>query len=192
MKSYSQAGQDLFTDAVLRGKRNGAFLDIGACHPVQLSNTYALETERGWTGLLCDLDPGACKLLLAQREAEVIEGDATQVDWLTELEGAKRIDYLSLDVDGATLSVLQKLPLESVRFSVATIETDFYRFGPGPRDAMREIMVSAGYFCVCSDVQSSDGLPYEDWWVDPEIVPKNQYGRFLCSNTPWPQIISRV
>lgn len=53
-KSYSQIGQDLFVLFILNGKRNGFFVEIGAGDGVHLSNTYLLENEFGWTGILVE------------------------------------------------------------------------------------------------------------------------------------------
>ena len=53
-KSYSQIGQDLFVLFTLNRKRNGFFVEIGAGDGVHLSNTYLLENEFGWTGILVE------------------------------------------------------------------------------------------------------------------------------------------
>lgn len=186
MKSYSQAAQDLFVHEILP-KNDGNFLEIGCCHPSELSNTYALE-QLGWRGLMVDNDANAVAICRLHRKSIVIFGDATALDW-SRLLYEREIDYLSLDVDGATRDVLKALPLKQVQFNVATIETDKYRFGDGPRDAMRAIMAMAGYDLICADVCSSDGLPYEDWWVSPAFSKAAE--RFRCSNQKWSDILNR-
>jgi hypothetical protein len=52
--SYSQARQDLFVVAMTAGKANGTFLEFGAGHPINGSNTYILEKKLGWTGISVD------------------------------------------------------------------------------------------------------------------------------------------
>jgi FkbM family methyltransferase len=52
--SKSQLGQDLFVWAELNFKRNGYFVEFGATNGVELSNTYMLEKEFGWTGILAE------------------------------------------------------------------------------------------------------------------------------------------
>jgi FkbM family methyltransferase len=37
-----------------QGKKNGVFVDVGAAHYKNYSNTYYLETELGWSGLAID------------------------------------------------------------------------------------------------------------------------------------------
>lgn len=49
-QSKSQAGQDLFVVAMLQGKRNGTFLEIGGNEPVNCNNTWLLERFFNFTG----------------------------------------------------------------------------------------------------------------------------------------------
>lgn len=50
----SQIGQDLFTLYSLNWKRGGYFVEFGATNGVDLSNTYLLEKDFGWTGILAE------------------------------------------------------------------------------------------------------------------------------------------
>lgn len=50
----SQAGQDTVVDQVMKQKRGGTFVDVGGYDGVTGSNTYFLETHRGWTGALVE------------------------------------------------------------------------------------------------------------------------------------------
>lgn len=59
----SQAGQDLVVDQVMKHKRGGTFLDIGGYDGVTGSNTFFLETHRGWTGAL--VEPVSAQLVKA-------------------------------------------------------------------------------------------------------------------------------
>lgn len=53
-KSKSQFRQDLFVLAELNNKRNGFFVEFGATNGIDSSNTYLLETEFGWSGILVE------------------------------------------------------------------------------------------------------------------------------------------
>lgn len=69
----SQFGQDQFLDRELFGGAEGLFfVEIGSADPVQINNTYFLETQRGWRGLLIEARPSACEQLRSQRVSEVI------------------------------------------------------------------------------------------------------------------------
>jgi FkbM family methyltransferase len=53
-KSKSQLGQDLFVISESQFKREGYFVEFGATNGIDLSNTYLLETEFLWTGILAE------------------------------------------------------------------------------------------------------------------------------------------
>jgi len=53
----SQFYQDIYCLLVNQGKRNGYFIEFGACDGVLLSNTLLLEREFGWTGILSEPMP---------------------------------------------------------------------------------------------------------------------------------------
>lgn len=186
-------------------------MDIGACHPIDKSNSYCLEHDFDWHGILFDNDPGAVELCRQKRRNPVVSGDVTEHDWNKLLFenrwirisrdgreeqcrfeefglGKMFIDYLSLDVDGASLSVLQKLPLDKVRFRFITAEHDMYSRGPQMRDAMRAIFKAHGYELMCADV-CDIGLPFEDWWVDPMEVSEDIWLPRKNSGRDWKECV---
>jgi FkbM family methyltransferase len=57
-KSKSQFRQDLFVLSQLDFKTNGFFVEFGATNGIDLSNTYLLESEFGWAGILAE--PAKC------------------------------------------------------------------------------------------------------------------------------------
>lgn len=64
-KFHSQFGEDrwIFEHVDLPDK--GVFVDIGAGHPIALSNTYFFE-QKGWTGICIDADPAQCERLIKE------------------------------------------------------------------------------------------------------------------------------
>ncbi len=71
IKSKSQLFQDLFVLYYFRNKKNGFFIEFGATDGVTLSNTFLLEKEFGWKGILCE--PGKIwkSALLKNRQATI-------------------------------------------------------------------------------------------------------------------------
>lgn len=57
-ESSSQLYQDLLVVWLLGAKREGYFVDIGACDGRYLSNSYVLETRYGWKGIAAE--PARC------------------------------------------------------------------------------------------------------------------------------------
>ena len=58
MRSQSQLFQDLFVVFFLQGKRNGFFVEFGATDGRGLSNTFILERDFQWNGILAE--PARC------------------------------------------------------------------------------------------------------------------------------------
>jgi len=57
-QSTAQNRQDLFVLSQLHFKRDGFFVEFGATNGIDHSNTYLLEKEFGWTGILAE--PAFC------------------------------------------------------------------------------------------------------------------------------------
>jgi hypothetical protein len=191
--SYSQASQDKFVFELLVKPENyleGSFLDIGCGDPVFISNTYALELL-GWRGILIDGDPQWEKPCAEKRLSPFVCYDATKIDW-SLLCGAQTVwDYISLDVDHAQVAALKNLLAHGIRFRAATVEHDFYRFGPGPRKEIRALLHAAGYTILCEDVLCGGPEPYEDFWIDSKRVNPSVASRFSCVMTEGAEIAKR-
>lgn len=183
--SYAQASQDFFAEAVLGGKRGGVFVDVGCSHPVHLSNTFALETELGWTGVLIDSDRAMTDLCHELRNAHVICADARTFDWETVASITGNVaDYASVDVDEHTHEALRRLVETGPVSRVMTVEHDFYSRGDRLRIPNRTFLASEGYELIAADVHH-DGCCYEDWFVRPELVDMQAANHFRSSGRDW-------
>lgn len=194
-KSYSQAGQDMFAWAMSEGKTNGTFVDIGCNDPVVHSNTVALELL-GWTGLCVDLGgfDYSCRpktTFIQCDAANPTDKLALHYDLLPPV-----VDYLSLDVDEALISVIQKVPFDKVTFRIITLEHDLYCRGTEAREWSRAFLGTLGYLLVCPDVRvippgHQHSEPFEDWWVMPDLINPELLMRYQCGSTDWQMILNR-
>ena len=66
-RATSQLGQDLWVLERTGHKRGGFFVEFGATDGVLLSNTYLLETEFGWNGILAEPNPAFFEKLTTNR-----------------------------------------------------------------------------------------------------------------------------
>lgn len=72
-KSRSQFRQDLFVLSHLQFKENGYFVEFGATNGIDLSNSYLLETEFSWRGILVEPAKSWHKSLRKNRPLAEIE-----------------------------------------------------------------------------------------------------------------------
>jgi FkbM family methyltransferase len=61
LECYSQEGEDMVIRRLVGKKKEGFFVDVGAYHPIKLSNTYHFY-RRGWRGINIDARPGSMQL----------------------------------------------------------------------------------------------------------------------------------
>ena len=70
-RSKSQFRQDLFVLAELNYKRSGFFVEFGATNGIDSSNTFLLEKEYAWTGILAEPAKVWHRELLKNRDAHI-------------------------------------------------------------------------------------------------------------------------
>jgi hypothetical protein len=195
-KSYSQSFQDIFALTMLDGKADGYYFEVGANDPIEYNNTYIFETKFNWSGVSLELDNSLVNRFNSIRANKCICADATSIDYMKlfiDESVPKQIDYLQLDIEPAsgTFAALEALPLDDYRFSVITYEHDKYNVGDFFRDESRKIFNKHGYQLVVSDLACRGGpgwgqkeriFCYEDWYVDPKIIEKNVWEKFISDN----------
>jgi len=175
----SQSAQDMFVLTALNNKRNGYFLEIGTNHPVKINNSYILEKNYGWNGLLVEYDSQWEILYKQYRKSPYVISDARNVDYsgfFLKYNFPKNVDYLQIDLEannGSTIETLQHLErtvFSDYTFSTVTFEHDIYTGDHyNTRTRSREIFEKNGYVRIFSDV-CNGGNPYEDWYVHPNYV----------------------
>lgn len=189
--TYSQSGQDLFVSKLLN-KNGGTFLDIGSGHPIEINNTFMLENKFNWSGLSIDANEKFITMWQKERRNPFYCLDALQTDYRELFEqhyDDKIIDYLSLDIDGKYVDVLELLPFDKYKFRVITIEHDYYIHGDLYRQGERDFLSKRGYHLLCSNVKNSGNI-YEDWWVHPELV--DDYEHLQCDALEYTDILKKM
>ena len=90
--SKSQLYQDVFASFIVDGKFEKTFLEFGATNGIDLSNSYSLETFKGWTGVLSEPSPQWHHDLIKNRnKAKII----TKCIWS---QSEKKLDFFVSDV----------------------------------------------------------------------------------------------
>jgi hypothetical protein len=184
MKSYSQSAQDLFVEALTKGKQNGYFVEIGSNHPAIHNNTYLLEKKYNWKGLLVEYDKSFEKLYKIHRQNSIYQiNDARLVNYKEILDKnnfPENIDYLQIDLDVDNKSTLDTLLLlnntvfDKYKFATITFEHDIYRGNYfDTQNISRQIFKDRGYILLFPDVSvfwEGSYKPFEDWYVHPDLV----------------------
>lgn len=191
MISHSQAGQDTFVHFILDGQTDGTYLEIGAGHPIEGNNTYALEKYLNWNGVSLEIEKELVENFKKERKNTIIHCDSTTFDWNTLPLNTGVIDYMSFDVDDASAKTFERFPFDKYEFKVITIEHDAYRFGAEPRNTMRKTLSTLGYQLVCLDVRIRGGM-FEDWWVHPKYVDMNRAYTLSCRGIEYTVILDLI
>jgi hypothetical protein len=184
---YSDAQQDEFAIRINNGKNNGFYLDIGSCGAYSSNNTALFEAY-SWNGICVELDKNYASSY-STRSCTLIIADALKLNYssiFNQCNAPNSIDYLSLDVDQASVDVLKILPHDLYRFKVITIEHDAYLYGDKYRGEQRKILSELGYHLLCSNVYVQQPgferkeCAFEDWWIDPVHVDLTKFLKIQC------------
>ena len=180
-KFNGQARQDEFVVYLTNHKKNGFFLEIGSMDPIKINNSYILEKEYGWKGIMVEYDKKWLSHYKEKRPNSIhVMEDATKINYKTLFEENNvplNSDYLQIDLevnDGGTMRTLNKLKKEVLgkyKFATITFEHDIYHTNfLNTRLESRKIFQDLGYLRIFSDVNSIGSSPFEDWYIHPELV----------------------
>lgn len=166
---------------ILNRKQEGYFVEVGAFHSEKGNNTHILERHFNWKGVAFDIVPEFVEEYNLNRKNPCVLTDAVFFDYkeyFIQNNFPKQIDFLQIDIDSLpgdctnaqNLLALIQVPLNHYRFTVISFEHDtlINPKNSTVRDAQREILLSLGYVLVVQ-------LSYEDWWVDPRVIPQDVY-----------------
>ena len=95
VKDYSQYGEQAAILAAVSHIQGGRFLDIGAYHPSDKSNTRALY-ECGWSGMMIEPSPGPMRALLREY------GNDTRITLIQAAIGAEGFQEMHITDDAVS------------------------------------------------------------------------------------------
>jgi hypothetical protein len=184
MKTFSQASQDIFVTTITDYKKNGTFLEIGSNHPITHNNTYILENEYNYKGIMVEYDSSFKPLYQKHRPNSIyILQDAQKVNYRQILDDNNfptEIDYLQIDLDVNNRSTLNTLELinstvfDKYKFTTVTFEHDIYTGNYfNTQELSRKIFKERGYILVFPDVSvfwEGKYCKFEDWYVHSDLV----------------------
>lgn len=189
----SQAGQDKWVADIFDWREGGFFIDVGAHDGVTHSNTYSLEKHHGWDGICIEPEATAFSACRDVRSCDCINvavsstcgyadfngvllgSGALQVETQTltnilrAIDSPPVIDYLSIDVEGHELEVLQGMDFHLWHVNLITIEHNLYQDGPSRKNAIFEYLADREFFRAIEDVVAPGYGPYEDWYMNAAL-----------------------
>ena len=193
MNIHGQSFQDYFVLKCLNFKKSGIFVELGSEDPVKNNNSYGLETEYNWTGLMVEYYESFLADYKKYRPNSThIIKDACLIDFNEEfhkLQFPTNIDYLQIDLivqNRSPLTVLENLNntvFDNYKFAVITYEHDYWVGNYFDiRAKSRKIFDQRGYIRVFSDVKNG-GNPYEDWYVHPDLVDMSFINKIITDKS---------
>ena len=184
MKTYSQASQDIFVRILTKNKKNGTFLEIGSNDPITHNNSYVLESENNYKGILVEYDKSFEQAYKVHRKNSIyILNDAQKVNYREILDSNNfptEMDYLQIDLDVNnrstlnTLELLNKTVFDRYKFATVTFEHDIYSGNYfNTQNISRQIFKERGYIVVFPDISvfwEGKYCKFEDWYVHKDLV----------------------
>lgn len=196
MKSYSQIGQDNFVMKLINDPSHaGYFVEIGGYLPTEINNTMLLE-ESGWNGISFDIIDYREEWNV--RNTPLLVEDAINCDFsalFTQHAVPAIVDYLSVDVEkeGERFQALINCWKAGREYKIITIEHDQHMgYSESERKPQRDFLQAEGYFLLFGNVKNSDGVAYEDWWVNPKFFDMSKLTSLASEGEIWSNIISKL
>lgn len=170
---FSQYGEDVFLHKFFRGQKKGFYIDVGAHHPFQLSNTAYLWIS-GWNGINVDASEAAVRLFNRVRPLDLnihaavvsasIAAQKTEIQFFSnkEIDNVATCDLMLAKERGYTHSIT--VPCRSLSSIVA-----------------EAVALSNSRFDYLNiDIEGFDESALEDidtWLIKPRVIMVEIYGR---------------
>ena len=169
--SKSQLGQESFVLWILNQKTDGFYIEIGASHPTNLSNTFLLESKFSWRGIGLEIDPKLTNYYNQNRSNLCLNLNAIETNYrdLFETQAVPmKVDYLQVDIEPPknTYLALKRVMKSRRIFSVITFEHDLYasKFNYFWKVRAFFLLRLKGY-TRCANNVSNGSAKQEDWYI---------------------------
>ena len=131
---HSQFGEDRYIYKNIDLPEKGVFVDVGAGHPIYLSNTYFFE-KNGWTGVCIDADP---------HQYEYLKKERANVEWAAIAAEEGEVEFsqaysptYSSTVKKEGYKGLMKIPFKkTIRVPSLKLETALEKYNIGIIDLL--------------------------------------------------------
>lgn len=175
LKNRSQAYQEYFAKQVCG--LNGTYIEVGANHPKNLSNTYNLECFYDWKGFSIEYDKTFYKNWnkAKERKNKIFWDNALTFDYLKAvniLGLGSHINYLSCDIEppSNTFKALTRIIDQGITFDCITFEHDLYQSDLDYNKIVTEYLLDKNYKVAVTDVYfMTPDQPFETWFVSKDI-----------------------
>jgi len=129
-KSYSREGEDMILRRIFEEQDYGFYVDVGAHHPRQFSNTCHFY-KRGWRGINIDCNPDSMVAFNMWRTGDINLEYAIS-DRIEDLKFYKYEELVvsSLVSDFSVVNGLQEKRMEAVEMAAVTLDSVFDEFLP--------------------------------------------------------------
>ena len=191
--SNSENGQDFFALVASQCKSDGKFLEFGAYNGVDFSNSFLMERDFSWSGVLVECIPQNFESIESNRNCQAVFGAVVPADiavvevyeepasnlsrvlshrgFSHSLRGKKHsvpgysinsimekflrtdsIDFLSIDIEGMELAVLETVDFNRYKFGAICVE---HNYG-NDREEIRSLLEREGYIMVWPEFSAND------------------------------------
>lgn len=153
-KSFSQCREDMIIDKILRQKKRGFYVDVGANDPVRFSNTNRFYL-RGWRGI--NIEPGVSNY---QRFLSARKRDININCGVAVIEG--QIDYYQFEP--STLSTFSSLEAEGYQQQgFRLVEVKKVKVAPLSKILKKEGVKRIDFLSVDTEGFDLEVLKSNDW-----------------------------
>ncbi len=171
--SFSQYSEDTIFYHLIPNC-DGYYVDVGACHPSEASNTYKLYL-RGWHGLTIEPNPDVAPLFRRKRPRDVhlSLGVAT---------AAGELDYFRFDdpklnsFEASQAATMQRQVRSTMRIPCLSLDEILSRYAPGRQIDLLSID------CEGRDLEVLRSLDLARW--RPSVIAIEDFDQFFSSAAP--------